>query len=120
MLADWLRYDVENDEVWGKGEDRKFLVLGCGVDTGDDLNYENPSVFTLLKMMVKMLFDAAAEDVTETMLEAYGSARYIECQPTFSRSIEIDDASPAALAVLNLAAAKFVEDNRANFARFLA
>ena len=110
--------DEAADALWGRAEPRKFLVLGCGVSKPGKVDYLNPSAITLLKMMVNMLFEVAAEDVTNDMTAAYG-ANYVECQPTFARQIAIDDASPEALAYLQEAGAEFVKASRDSLIRWL-
>lgn len=110
--------DTAADQLWGRAEPRKFLVLGCGVSKPGKVDYLNPSAITLLKMMVNMLFEVAAEDVSAEMAAEYGSD-YMECQPTFARQIAMDDASPDALAYLQEAGAEFVKANRDTFRRWL-
>lgn len=111
--------DEAADALWGKDTARKFLVLGCGEATMANVDYLNPSAITLLKIMVSMLFDAQAEDVSQDMLDEYGDA-YMECQPTFAKPLAIDDASPKALAYLEESGTQFVKENRDTFRKFLA
>jgi len=110
--------DDAADALWGRAEPRKFLVLGCGVSKPGKVNYLNPTAITLLKMMVNLLFEVAAEDVSADMTDAHG-ADYMECQPSFARQIALDDASPGALAYLQEASAEFVKANRDTFRRWL-
>lgn len=111
--------DEAADLMWGKDVPRRFLVLGCGTNTMGRVNYENPSAFTLLRIMIGTLFDAAAEDVTADMTAEY-EQDYIECQPRFPMPLAIDDASPKALRYLEIAGEEFVKQNRDNFRRWLA
>ena len=108
--------------MWGVGEHIRILSLGCGMDAGD-VNRQgsigNAGAIRVGLATIKLLFEADSSE-TDYILQLVMGEEYCRFQPKLSQPLALDDASPAGLAKLMVAASKAVADAGPTLDRFLA